>query len=69
MKLVLFRQLWGADVLHIKFMQPRQCVCVCVCVMHHTIQDSDAEAILHDNVNISCKEDPTVLPKAGLSDK
>ena len=25
--------------------------------------------LLHDNVTISCNEDPTVLPKAGLSDK
>ena len=25
--------------------------------------------LLHDHVTISCNEDPTVLPKSGLSDK
>ena len=44
MKLVSFRQLWGADVLHIKFMRPRQDVCANCEVMCHTIQGGDAEA-------------------------
>ena len=69
MKLVSFRQLWGADVLHIKFMQPRQDVCANCEVMRHTIQGGDAEAILNENVKISFNEDLTVLPKASLSDK
>ena len=62
MKLVSFRQLWGADVLHIKFMRPRQDACV-------PTAKSCAMMLLYDNETISCKEDPAVLPKAGLSDK
>ena len=46
MKLVSFRQLWGADVLHIKFMQLRQDVCANCEVMRHTIQGGDAEATI-----------------------
>ena len=46
MKLVLFRQLWDADVLHIKFMRPRQDVCANCEVMRHTIQGGDAEATI-----------------------
>ena len=46
MKLESFRQLWGADVLHIKFMRPRQDVYANCEVMRHTIQGGDAEATI-----------------------
>ena len=45
-KLVSFRQLWGADVLYIKFMRPKQDVCANCEVMRHTIQGGDAEATI-----------------------
>ena len=46
MKLVLFRQLWDADVVHIKFMRLRQDVFANCEVMRHTIQGGDAEATI-----------------------
>ena len=46
MKLVSFRQLWSADVLHIKFLQPRQDVCANCEVMRHTIQVGNGEATI-----------------------
>ena len=43
-KLVSFLQVWGADILHIKFMRPRQDVCANCEVMRHNIQGGDAVA-------------------------
>ena len=43
-KLVSFLQVWGADILHIKFIRPRQDACANCEVMRHNIQGGDAEA-------------------------
>ena len=43
-KLVSFLHVWGAGILHIKFMRPRQDVCANCEVMRDNIQGGDAEA-------------------------
>ena len=68
MKLVSFRQLWVLMSCISSSCGPGK-MCVPTAKSCATPSRVVMLKLLYDNVTISCKEDPAVLPKAGLSDK